>query len=160
MRAGPRELGDSSERVGVHAGLHIAFCGNPKGKLMTPSANSSGGVLLALADRVEAAAGPDRELDIAIWLAVEPTADAVWAQGKQPLPWLHCYTSSLDAATSLFPGDTMYRSGHSATGADPSMFFCDAVTDAPLCADVHSLAVTEPLARTAAALRALAQVQQ
>jgi hypothetical protein len=36
------------------------------------------------------------------------------------------------------------------------MFFCDAVTDAPLCADVHALAMTEPLARSAAALRARA----
>jgi hypothetical protein len=125
--------------------------------------------LNALADRCEAASGADIYLDAAIRdaLALGHDYSVDWRgwgfdeNGKGiEKPKAFPYTASIDAATSLFPGQTMYRSGHSATGADPSMFFCDAVTDAPLCIDVHALAATEPLARAAAALRALAHLSQ
>jgi hypothetical protein len=127
--------------------------------------------LLALAERVEKATGPDWTLNAEIEIAVLGFPHRAYDQQNGMRPrgtpaidrlefvrkgWASDYTGSIDAATSLFPGETMYRSGHSATGPDPSMFFCDAVTDAPLCADVHALAMTEPLARSAAALRARA----
>jgi hypothetical protein len=59
--------------------------------------------LRALADRVEAAKGADRMLDLDVWRAVCPGAAELEARGKQPLPWLWCVTDSLDAAASLVP---------------------------------------------------------
>ncbi|WP_420140186.1 hypothetical protein [Sphingomonas sp.] len=58
--------------------------------------------LLELAERAEKVTGPDRELDIAIWRLVDPKAIEVEAQGRRPLPWLHRYTASLDAAMTLY----------------------------------------------------------
>ena len=69
------------------------------------------------------------------------------------------FTSSTDAATSLMPAGTMYRSGHDGAGPDPSLFFCEAITDAPACHRVRSVAATEALARVAASLRALAAME-
>jgi hypothetical protein len=58
--------------------------------------------LLALAARVEAAQGADRMLDLDVWRAVCPGAAELEARGKQPLPWLWCVTTSLDAAIEAF----------------------------------------------------------
>ena len=53
-----------------------------------------------LIERLEAATGPDRDLDIAIWRAgLRPDAPATFV----PLPWLHNYTSSIDDALTLVP---------------------------------------------------------
>lgn len=76
--------------------------------------------LLELADRVEAATGPDRELDAAIWLAVTPGAtrkQTVIPANGQRQGWtidetreatgrliiVPHYTASLDAAMTLVP---------------------------------------------------------
>lgn len=126
--------------------------------------------LLDLAERCEAATGSDNDLRIAILThpvfgyrdihgdgsMFDRGNDGYWYTDDEAIRQLPDPTASLDAATSLFPSGTMYRSGHSATGPDPSLFFCDAVTDAPLCADVHALAFTEANARSACALRARA----
>lgn len=50
-----------------------------------------------LIERVEQGSGEDRELDIAIWRAMGNSAP----DNRVPLPWLHCYTSSLDAVIAL-----------------------------------------------------------
>lgn len=60
--------------------------------------------LSELADRVEAATGPDRELDLLIWRVADPVnaTDCLDVNCAKPLPWLHLYTSSLDAAMTLY----------------------------------------------------------
>lgn len=66
---------------------------------MTPNPEQSER-LLALAARCEAAEGPDRELDIAVFHATE--------QGFIADGWDHLYplyTASLDAAMTLIPAD-------------------------------------------------------
>jgi hypothetical protein len=119
--------------------------------------------LLALAERCEKATGPDRELD----------ADIQEAVGREPIGWnkllsgwqsvdltiiqmAEPYTASLDASTSLFPDDCFYRSGHDGAGPDVTMFFCQAII--AYFDPVKSVALTEPLARVAAALRARAAI--
>lgn len=127
--------------------------------------------LIELADRVEAAAGPNYALEVAIFKMLHPEY-ACYVQGRGGL--IHpCdgsdvrvlsdvrpgnYTASLDAATSLFPEDCFYRSGHDGAGPDPSLFFCEAipVKDGLPLPTVRAVALTEPLARTACALRAIA----
>lgn len=100
----------------------------------------------------------DREELFAIFRAARPLAS--FANSLQ-----HCMAheefaslwergAELDAAMMIAPPGCMYRSGHDATGADPSRFFCDAVTDAPACRRVRVTAGTESLARLAAFLRA------
>ena len=66
---------------------------------------------------------------------------------------------SVDAASTLFPPNTFYRSGHDGRGADPARFYCEALTDAPACHHVRSVAFEEAGARTAAALRAWAALE-
>jgi hypothetical protein len=142
--------------------------------------------LEALAGRVEALTGPDRDVDLAVhntrgtefrwsWMhsafdgpkdlavEVEPqwitqaiaegagAIDALWQPEVLVIPR---YTASLDSATSVFPAGTMYRSGHDGAGPDPSLFYCEAITDAPECRKVRSVAFTEATARLACALRA------
>lgn len=106
--------------------------------------------LIELAERVESLSGPDKGIDADIGAAMH-------SLGWHAADCLASFTASLDAATSVFPAETMYRSGHSALAPDPSMFFCDAVL--PDGTDVHSLALTEPNARLAAALRARAAME-
>lgn len=67
------------------------------------------------------------------------------------------YTRSIDAATSIFPEDCFYRSGHDGAGPDVTLFYCEAIPAGPNgwpLQGVKSVAVTEPLARLGAALRA------
>lgn len=52
-----------------------------------------------LIKRLEVATGPDRALEIDIWRQFSPNAK----EGFEPLPWLACYTSSIDAALQLVP---------------------------------------------------------
>lgn len=109
----------------------------------------------ALAARVEAA-GPDRDVNrdilVAIgWRVID--GEVIHPDGSVALG-VPDYTASLDAATSVFPPDTMYRSGHDGAGPDPSLFYCEAITAAPECRRVRAVAVSEACARLAAALRA------
>lgn len=48
--------------------------------------------------RLEAATGPDRELDIAIWRNVMGGHPVAF-----PMPWEYRYTASIDAALTLVP---------------------------------------------------------
>jgi hypothetical protein len=83
---------------------------------MTPNPKQSER-LLALAARVEAAEGPDRELDaeIGAMFFVEPKRSNVYRRGRYPLQLLRVkevfppYTKSLDAAMTLIPAQ--YRLG-------------------------------------------------
>jgi len=125
--------------------------------------------LIELAARVEAATGLNLELDDAIAEAIFTGKHRCCIKGLTDEAggmWMFTYpdgsvgsslrfTASLDAATSLFPPDTMYRSGHDGSGPDPSLFFCEAIGPAPECRRTRSVAYTEPGARTAAALRTL-----
>lgn len=54
-----------------------------------------------LIELVKAAQGPDRELDHALWLHFDETAQAKYDAGRIPLPWTWCLTSSIDAALAL-----------------------------------------------------------
>jgi len=117
--------------------------------------------VLALAARVEAATGADRELDFWISVRLGTTAtdtdeayqEDIDALGIDGMDIPHAYTASLDAALSLVPSGIDW----SLTGeGNPKSYFCglwkyagefDAVTKAD----------TPALALTAAALRAIAE---
>jgi hypothetical protein len=59
---------------------------------------------LRLAQACEAASEPDRDVELEIWRLDGGTCPA----GKVPLPWLHCFMSSVDAAMALcHPGDEL-----------------------------------------------------
>lgn len=128
--------------------------------------------ILGLAARIEALEGPDREVDEAVQCAIHGATAEMQHHGRNAYhkngQWISIgevkpYTSSIDAATSLFPADCFYRSGHDGAGPDVTMFFCDAIaSDAhglPL-RGVRAVALTEPCARTAAALRAIASTME
>jgi hypothetical protein len=116
--------------------------------------------LTALIARVEAATGPDRELDAEITWAAYPELALKWrdkteafytpqGQRVRVLP----YTSSIDAAASLVPKWFGYLVGVDDDTPVASVF--------PPHADRHWVAASNPaLALTAAALRArLAQME-
>lgn len=130
--------------------------------------------LTALLARVEAAEGPDRELDLALSIALEfpahrpMTMDDRWAatgiEGKHTLDgngWFNApfFTASLDAALALVArtlGAIMWSIGN--TGDDGG----DAAFEADLYAksgqpdwEVHTYGPSPPLALIAALLRAL-----
>lgn len=106
--------------------------------------------LLALAARVEAATGPDREIDYAIFCA---TAIKERANYWHPTEENH-FTASIDAAMSLVPEGCLwnlsYLGGRCRSDVYPPGFDWN---QPPAWAS----AVTPALALTAAALRALAQ---
>jgi len=60
--------------------------------------------LIELAERIESAAGPDRQLDDAIWLAENRAGRGSerggWLYDLEPAPG---YTASIDAAMTLLP---------------------------------------------------------
>lgn len=86
-----------------------------------------------LAERCEQATGPDRKLDVAIWLEIDPRNRSGWLgayqrnmglRAKGSLPptfeqWLAkatvsvvpAYTASLDAAMTLVPKDHSWEAG-------------------------------------------------
>lgn len=106
--------------------------------------------LLELAERVEKTTGPDRELEIAIWRALNPIhAKIADDMGRVPLEWLHNYTESLDAAMALVP------EGYNVT-LERSDDTWGAVVWHPLDSrqDMAELFISAPLALTAACLRA------
>lgn len=111
--------------------------------------------LLELAARVEGASGADRELDLAIWAAIDPRAPEVIAAGRKPLEWLHCYTSSLDAAMTLVPEGMQWSFDSHYKMAGVSRYWDDP-QHGPTCEEYAGEAATPALALTAAALRARA----
>ena len=129
--------------------------------------------LLALASRVEAATGADRELDAAIAVAVSDDVGA-WVVEPSPSslfshqPGWFCtsdnrshkapaYTASLDAAMSLVPSEAYWRLGHDGDGADPAEYKADVIVPKLGGVDARgrAIAATPPLALTAAACRAI-----
>ncbi len=135
--------------------------------------------LLALAERVEAAAGPDRELDAAVAVAIspEPTARVIWWKGERrflnagpgrnpmagalgkgtQLGWIFQLfrpTHSLDAAMALVP-EGNWPEGSLGTHKDQRSSIEIHAPDAfdPI---GTGWAATPALALTAAALRARA----
>lgn len=131
-----------------------------------------------LAERCEAATGPDRELDAAIVLALNPGAEfRPYREGKRVTKcWLFgadgrviryggpedmpAYTTSLDAAMTLVP-DSMGASvsRHGKRGDDCEAYVGKSDSDARgnfMTQTAHGNAKTMALALTAAALRARA----
>lgn len=107
--------------------------------------------LIELAALVEAAAGPDRELDLAIWRS-RPGAPTD-AQGRVPLAWLHCYTASLDTALTLVPEGWSISMHLSENRQHPVVKLGRSY---PTNATIAQEAITLPGAVCAAALRAIA----
>ena len=101
--------------------------------------------LLALAERVEAATGADRDIDHAIYAAFNP--DKPIPYDRRLLPWEHLYTASLDAAMSLVPSGEYWECGPL---PDMSQYRGRVGMKA-------AYAATPALALTAATLRALAE---
>ncbi len=119
-------------------------------------------------ERLEAASGPDRELDGAIALSFgwtfekmkgdrrpyyrKPGNTEYYLRSEPP----H-YTSSIDAALSLVPEDAFWRIGHDGEGADPSEYRADVLLsrhpDPIVCSEVAS---TPAITLCIAALRARA----
>jgi hypothetical protein len=132
--------------------------------------------LTALADRVEGASGPDRELDDAIYTAIvggclhTPVVKMVEVEPGEREPMTvcnkcfttavgvprHCYTTSLDAALTLVPEGWFPWVGKN-RGSTPEW---SSDIRAPTGGyGVEADAATSALALTAAALRARAHLQ-
>jgi hypothetical protein len=108
--------------------------------------------LLALAERVEALDGPDRDVDAAVAKIIGHALLTWRIDGKRDTT-ARAFTASLDAAMSLVPEGWGFvvgvRNGPFADCFDPQLYpnqECEAATPA--------------LALTAAALRALAEQEQ
>ena len=127
---------------------------------------SAADTLRDLAARVEAATGPDQQLDAEMWLAATPAGrdvaalhapgqSAAWAFCAAGNPTLPRYTASLDAAMALIPAGWAWMTG---CNWGEGFFTSLAATEATgLRAGTQSKAATAPLALTAAALRAQAE---
>jgi len=117
--------------------------------------------ILALAERVERATGPDRELECRAWLAVKsPGASFNVAQLVVPdlSQWqAPAYTASLDAAMLLVPPNWDWSTGTADQGKDGHAFLkaCDNPSARVLMA-IEVDAFTPALALVAACLRAIA----
>lgn len=121
--------------------------------------------MTSLIERIEAATGPDWELDAEIaallgWKKLPNPGSMgglidMWINpsGKNERWNVPPYTSSIDAALTLLPGDAMWRLGHDGKGPDPSEFLCEIVSG-PECRNYCAIAPTAALALCAAALRA------
>ena len=109
--------------------------------------------LRALADRVEALAGPDREVDAQVgrYFAAQFLGYVPW----EPQTGCAKFTASLDAALSLVPEGWVWMTGCAPDGA---FFATLSPTDESGIAlgMIDTLAATPALALCAAALRALA----
>lgn len=112
--------------------------------------------MITLLERVRAATGPDRELDHAMWLRFDESAQAKYEAGRIPLPWTWCLTSNVDdaisLATRLLP-DCRFALYTNGGGKGPACLVMRG--DEPVLADEH--AATLPLAIVAATLSALDQ---
>jgi len=118
--------------------------------------------LLALAARVEAATGADRELDFWISVRLGTTAtdtdeayqEDIDALGIDGMDIPHAYTASLDAALSLVPSGWVCT--HAYFNDQRAVFNFTKWRDGnPMYAS--GVALTPALALTAAALRAIAE---
>jgi len=107
--------------------------------------------LLDLADKVEGLDGPCRETDAEVWGAVG--WNKLFSNTNPPPSF---FTSSIDAAVSLVPDGffTKYISQHQ-DKTDGTIAFVANVYDGLITiqSENRGMAKTEPLARTAAALR-------
>jgi hypothetical protein len=107
--------------------------------------------LLELADRVEAATGPDRELDIATQRIVRDKPGLIYGLHACPP-----YTASLDAAATLVPeGWDWSASGYGDDGASAEVWLHGWQDDTKI---NSFLASTAPLCLVAASLRAIASM--
>lgn len=133
-------------------------------------------VLIALAERCEHTADPDRELDAEIAVAVDggeivwltangtmeayparkhPSANHVGGFGKAPVP---TYTASLDAAMTLVPEGASWLASRGMDEDRTGFASITVANDDPAIEpeDFDAFAATPALALTAACLRALA----
>jgi hypothetical protein len=115
--------------------------------------------VIALAERVERAAGADRELDAEIAVAVTPGmfcdggyVGFTGAGDMRPPP---AYTASLDAAAALVPAGCGYQLRRSPNGRTVAYLWDGKGFWSPTV-----VAATPALALTAAALRAIAEEMQ
>lgn len=139
--------------------------------------------LEALADRVEALSGPDRELDAAIFKAIGAPVPFQFMNKVVALSWdarencyfapigdmrvryeVPAYSASLDAAMTLVPNNCGFVL-HNPVGKKPSVAlqFGDEGFPSPKTVDGwgdYSSGATPALALTAACLRALAKDKQ
>jgi hypothetical protein len=109
--------------------------------------------LIALAERVEAASGPDRQLDLDIFWAVK---SAECGEEDDALPQ---YTGSIDAAWTLLPDDDISLTREGTGGSDDPVDWVADLTmldRKPQSFDLYVRAATPALALTAACLRARA----
>lgn len=132
---------------------------------------------MTLIERIEAATGPDREIDAEIWLAVVPGTTRKETRyihgftGKEcvidetrenfRLVTVPSYTASLDAAMTLVDtlgdavGATFWRVGNDGEGGDPSLFKAEVLVVTSFASKQHvAVADAGALALCAAALRA------
>jgi len=109
------------------------------------------GVLLALAEKCEAATGPDRELDAEIWLHLPGQEDHAWKHGGDRFKharqiagcgFVPALTASIDAALTLVPDERKWEVSswgpsavilnelgghdHYAIAATPALALCEA----------------------------------
>ncbi len=132
----------------------------------------TGAEMEALIQRVEAAQGPDRELDAAIWCGLRGyisygQSGGIWGYEMPGLgissvdvAAIPAYTASLDAAVSLVPEGHWWNVGRTCADNSPMRHFgtrsghCFTAGCAPWGRDQHTTAATPALALCAAALRA------
>jgi len=127
----------------------------------------SGDTLLALAERCEAATGPDRKLDALMaplqGLEVVDEGHPIGRMCYDDMGAAHLlprYTASLDAAMSLIGEDAFWRLGNDGDGPDVAAFKATVTSgDGPTLAFHDAVTATPPLALCAAALRARAALQ-
>lgn len=121
--------------------------------------------LLKLAERCEAAAGSDRDLDVDIHEAIGNVVDrgcpAEWHSGEETPR----YSESIDAAMMLVREDAQrlrfWRVGNDGEGGDPSAFKAEILVVTNLTSVTSkAIAATPALALCAASLRARAAQEQ
>ena len=111
--------------------------------------------LLKLADRVEALDGPDREVDLGIERVIRPRRYRL----ECPTSADPEYTASLDAAMTLVPDGCVWNlGGNSKKGFARTGLFGAMIKQG--IDEIFAEASTPALALTAAALRAIAALQE
>ena len=106
--------------------------------------------------RIEAASGPDREINAEIGRYAPHLVAFLGGVPDDPQPGCLPYTASIDTALTLVPTDAFWRLGHDGDGADPSEFRAQLIVPklGGIDARGQSIAATPALALCAAALRA------
>jgi hypothetical protein len=129
-----------------------------------PTMSPTGQQLLALAERCEAAEGPDRELDALIHIPEcregqglrVSGGDVSWLIEGRVRAWgghIPAYTASLDAAKTLVPEEHVWAVEHAPDGNGAWCYDKEVRFPGP------SLATTPALALAAAALKARAAME-